>query len=175
LALDFDGIDDTVQLKRRVELPSDMTFVCSLEFDQFNRMISGSTDQYIAYFSSNTSWFFRTSVAFYQTLFPAFIASRTYDIALTRSGSDLTFWRDGKIIASRSGVLGSTSMEVLSGWSSTTQFRLNGRIGNTSIYNRALSPQEIQELYVDSLAPFRRKAKPIGYQPNKELRGLFKV
>ena len=52
---------------------------------------------------------------------------------------------------------------------------LNGQIAWASIYNRALSPQEIQELYVDSLAPFRRKKSPIGYQPNKELRGLFKV
>jgi len=50
-----------------------------------------------------------------------------------------------------------------------------GRLTDTSIYFRALSPQEIQELYVDSLAPFRRKKSPIGYQPNKELRGLFKV
>jgi len=54
-------------------------------------------------------------------------------------------------------------------------YLFQGRIAHTSIYNRALSPQEIQELYVDSLAPFRRKKSPIGYQPNKELRGLFKV
>jgi len=50
-----------------------------------------------------------------------------------------------------------------------------GRLTDTSIYFRALSPQEIQELYVDSLAPFRRKKSPIGYQPSKELRGLFRT
>ena len=34
-----------------------------------------------------------------------------------------------------------------------------GNITNTSIYNRALSPTEIKQLYVDSLAPFRRKQR----------------
>jgi len=48
-------------------------------------------------------------------------------------------------------------------------------MNSTLVHNRALSPQEIQELYVDSLAPFRRKAKPIGYQPIKEIRGLIKT
>jgi hypothetical protein len=35
----------------------------------------------------------------------------------------------------------------------------NGRIHNTSIYNRAISPSEIKQLYVDSLAPFRKKQR----------------
>ena len=51
----------------------------------------------------------------------------------------------------------------------------NGKISNVQVYNRALPPQEIQELYVDSLAPFRRKKSPIGYQPIKEIRGLIKT
>jgi len=62
-------------------------------------------------------------------------------------------------------------------YDSSTIFGRNwqGGISAQMVYNRVLSPQEIQELYVDSLAPFRRKAKPIGYQPNKELRGLFRT
>ena len=32
-----------------------------------------------------------------------------------------------------------------------------GRTASVSIYNRALRPDEIQTLYVDSLAPFRKK------------------
>jgi hypothetical protein len=43
------------------------------------------------------------------------------------------------------------------------------------IYERAINNAEVKQLYVDSLAPFRRKAKPIGYQPNKELIGLFRT
>jgi hypothetical protein len=34
-----------------------------------------------------------------------------------------------------------------------------GKISNVSIYNRALSPTEIKQLYVDSLAPFRKKQR----------------
>jgi len=44
-----------------------------------------------------------------------------------------------------------------------------GRIAHASIYNRSLSPSEIKHLYVDSLAPFRKKqrvsvAVPAGIQ-----------
>lgn len=35
----------------------------------------------------------------------------------------------------------------------------NGAVSSASIYNRALSPQEIKHLYVDSLAPFRKKQR----------------
>ena len=48
-------------------------------------------------------------------------------------------------------------------------------IANFTIYNRALFPDEIQTLYVDSLAPFRRKKSPIGYQPIKEVKGLIRT
>ena len=34
-----------------------------------------------------------------------------------------------------------------------------GNIGSTFAYNRALTPQEIKQLYVDSLAPFRKKQR----------------
>ena len=34
-----------------------------------------------------------------------------------------------------------------------------GKISDTSVYNRALSPSEIKQLYVDSLAPFRKKQR----------------
>jgi hypothetical protein len=64
---------------------------------------------------------------------------------------------------------------TISGINPLGRFYLDGLLNSMLVHNRALSPQEIQELYVDSLAPFRRKAKPIGYQPNKELIGLFKV
>ena len=35
----------------------------------------------------------------------------------------------------------------------------NGAVSSASIYNRALSPTEIKQLYVDSLAPFRKKQR----------------
>jgi hypothetical protein len=53
-------------------------------------------------------------------------------------------------------------------------FYFDGIIYSSFVYNRALSPNEIKQLYVDSLAPFRKKTT-IGYQPSKELRGLFRT
>jgi hypothetical protein len=41
--------------------------------------------------------------------------------------------------------------------SSTPSFQ--GIIAHASIYNRVLSPSEVKQLYVDSLAPFRRKQR----------------
>jgi hypothetical protein len=54
-------------------------------------------------------------------------------------------------------------------------YPLGGSISCILYYSRILSPSEIKHLYADPLAPFRRKAKPIGYQPNKELIGLFRT
>jgi len=102
----------------------------------------------------------------------------TYSLTFNRGS--VKFWKNGKLFSTHS--FGLSSLP-----SSTNELTIGAfagyNIGGTyarqftslQLYNRALSPQEIQELYVDSLAPFRRKAKPIGYQPNKELRGLFKV
>ena len=50
-----------------------------------------------------------------------------------------------------------------------------GSISCILYYSRILSPSEIKHLYADPLAPFRRKKSPIGYQPNKELKGLIKT
>ena len=43
--------------------------------------------------------------------------------------------------------------------SESVQWLFQGRIAHASIYNRVLSPQEIKQLYVDSLAPFRKKQR----------------
>jgi len=50
----------------------------------------------------------------------------------------------------------------------------DGIIGVVLQYNRALSPSEIKYLHADPLAPFRKKTT-VGYQPSKELRGLFRT
>ena len=94
------------------------------------------------------------------------------------SGNTIKIYVDGRFYGSQafSGSLDRSSLHnfKIGGWIGTND-DFTGSIGNASVYNRALSPSEIQELYVDSLAPFRRKKSPIGYQPNKELRGLFRT
>ena len=51
--------------------------------------------------------------------------------------------------------------------------RLQGSIANMSIYNRALSPTEIKHLYVDSLAPFRKKQRVSVAVPGAVFRPYF--
>jgi len=47
--------------------------------------------------------------------------------------------------------------------------------GPVLLYKRVLSASEIKTLSEDLLAPFRRKKSAIGYQPNKELKGLIRT
>ena len=68
-------------------------------------------------------------------------------------------------------------------WDADDTFRLgegfrnvsgNWRIGDFLVYDRALSDSEVKQLDRDPLAPFRKKTT-VGYQPSKELRGLFRT
>lgn len=103
---------------------------------------------------------------------------QTYFLTGVMSKNTLEIYVDGKFYASQSfvGSLDRSSIYDLKigGWIGTND-DFTGSIGNASIYNRALHPDEIQTLYVDSLAPFRRKKSRIGYQPNKELKGLIRT
>ena len=53
-------------------------------------------------------------------------------------------------------------------------YEVDGVIGASYIWNRWIDDDVLVKLFADSLAPFRKKS-PIGYQPSKELRGLFRT
>jgi len=82
---------------------------------------------------------------------------------------DLFFYVDGKKIKpllQKSGIVNSVSNSLnlhfggAGTWAATgTTQRLDGQIASCGIWNRVLSPTEIKQLYVDSLAPFRKKQR----------------
>jgi hypothetical protein len=78
------------------------------------------------------------------------------------SGTNAHIYYDG--IAVASGTMSvipqvSTQYPIQYGRANRSTEIWSGKIGQTLAYNRALSPQEIKQLYVDSLAPFRRKQR----------------
>jgi len=80
-----------------------------------------------------------------------------------RPNQDLLFYVDGKkveVSLNKSGTVNSfiNSYRLHIGSHATGQY-LSGQISSCGISNRILSPSEIKQLYVDSLAPFRKKQR----------------
>jgi hypothetical protein len=92
--------------------------------------------------------------------------SEWYHVCMTADGNELSTYVDGKVGNVKSAGSPYTagnaylSIGTILFFSNTSPLDpANACISNTSIYNRALSPSEIKQLYVDSLAPFRRKQR----------------
>jgi hypothetical protein len=90
--------------------------------------------------------------------------SEWYHVCMTADGNELSTYVDGKVGNVKSAGSPYTagnaylSLGTILFFSNTSPLNpANACISNTSIYNRALTPDEIQTLYVDSLAPFRKK------------------
>ena len=81
--------------------------------------------------------------------------------SVSQKSNVVSFFVDGVLFGSQStsGSYSNTNNTFNIGRYDTAGFYWAGKISNTSIYNRALSPTEIKQLHVDSLAPFRRKQR----------------
>ena len=194
LALDFDAVDDVADIASPPSITGDsatLALWCKSDdsafwrspggyvtsgFDDyrltFRRLNTGRLQAY-AYYSSGG----RQSTGVYAISNSEFQSWNYY--VVVASGGVVYLYLNGAIVASGGSGSGDlnlgTTFTLGSQDSRSSGSWWNGKISNVQVYNRALPPQEIQELYVDSLAPFRRKKSPIGYQPIKEIRGLIKT
>jgi hypothetical protein len=189
LALDFDGSNDQIIIpnKEKLNLISDITLFA------FGYKRLHNTYPYLINKSSNNSqtqyligWNVASELRFFSMGRSVAIPVSTvglslnewFSVAGTRRGDTITLFVNGTEVASSILPVINTAVSTAGvrlgtlGWTGDS---LNGYQGSTSIYNRALSTQEIKHLHDDSLAPFRRKKSPIGYQPNKELKGLIRT
>ena len=186
LALDFDGTGEHVDcgyvLNEEIETALTMACFCTPSvFGGFQNIFSKPFLYWLHQEQGVNRFRFKvratSGVQYVQADVPITLG-QTYFLTGVMSKNTLEIYVDGKFYASQSfaGSLNRSSLYDLKigGWIGTND-DFTGSIGNASIYNRALSPQEIQELYVDSLAPFRRKKSPIGYQPIKEVKGLIRT
>lgn len=72
-----------------------------------------------------------------------------YQIGVTRQGSTFTFYKDGVANGTASSAVGLANVAVplTIGWAEATK-KYDGTIGEVLIYNRALTPAEIQNIYL---------------------------
>lgn len=92
-----------------------------------------------------------------------------HHIAVTRSGSTVKHFLDGVQVGSdgtASEDASNTNQAIIAGRSfSGLANSWIGQIGPLLVYDRALAPNEIQQLHVDPLAPFRRRRRFIFKSP----------
>lgn len=186
LALGFDGTDDHVVIPTfGRDLTSQATVSCI-----FRPVVVDSTWRKAIIQPYTTSWsapYYRWQIGTYQNrLFCGFNVNNNYftghlpDTDIASSGNVyhvVGTFKNGVIrlfvngISKNQSDKSSIATTIISGVTDEVcigrdasyfnQERLNGNVYQASIYNRALSPQEIKQLYVDSLAPFRTKKRTV--------------
>jgi len=179
--LTFDGVNDYVNIGDKISAPKNLSIFSWVKCDNTSYFpiltkgmgVVGAREYMLFVFSGSIG----AVVAHEPTgdvdaLYGSAIGTnKWFYLGMTWDGSVLSVYRNGKLDASVSTsipFIDDRSSELRIGRNAHNIFA-NGKITNTSIYNRALSPQEIKQLYVDSLAPFRRKqrvsvAVPAGIQ-----------
>jgi len=180
LALDYDGTGEHVDcgyiLNEEIENSLTMTCLCKpAVFGGFQNIFSKPFLYWLHQEQGVNRFRFKiratSGVQFVQADVPITLG-QTYFLTGVMSGNTIKIYVDGRFYGSQA-FSGSLNRSVLDkfkigGWIGTDD-DFTGSIGNASIYNRALSASEIKQLYVDSLAPFRRKqrvsvAVPAGIQ-----------
>jgi hypothetical protein len=167
LALDFDGVDDYVELSNGILDPNQdftvSTFVRVKDASSYKTIISNSTytgSLQIRIENNNQVRIIDSYQADVST-FSNFTASVNtwYGIVVSRSSDVYRLYVDGEFKSSfsSSNVYSTQPKTIGTNYNNTERF--NGDISNVSAYNRALSPSEIKHLYIDSLAPFRKKQR----------------
>ena len=175
LALDFDGTagsTDHVVTQTIKHGVSNGDFTWSIWFYPTTSRPSGSTINGICGIESYSPVFgwspngFNNQLGYYWGGWKGFgvypsLNSWNHGV-MTRKNGVITGYLDGKIGSSSN--LQSNSMNngrLVIGRSGVNYAPdpFGGRLTNFIFHNRALSPQEIQTLYVDSLAPFRKKQR----------------
>ena len=159
-ALDFDGFDDYVDCGR----PS--MGVGKLTVNVWINLTAGNTFQHLVDSSSN-SWhlallgtnkpYLYNGVTFHTST--ETLSTNTWYMITGVQGSTLDLYVNGVLSQSISSNVNVTTNNINIGRWQDGNRNFNGKLSNVCIYNRALSPQEIKHLYVDSLAPFRRKQR----------------
>ena len=163
----FDGTNDYISITRNSTITPDYISICgwikinSKSSSQFllalPRSVNGgasymmyyslSLDGFVAYARTNSTGTIQTTSTFSPD------TGRWYFLSMTSNGSNLILFIDGEFEASLSfsSVLeysGSTVLRIGSYDNQGTPTYTNGNIPNVSIYNRALSAEEIKQNYL---------------------------
>ena len=183
LALDFDGDNDYIELgsisaNNPLTLDGNRggTIVCNAltrSGDPFQRLFDKSTagtaingynlcldNNYGLHGSINGRWAYTGKTYNY---------NQSYQFAWSFIGDDWKYYQDAEILPHTifTGPLWSDVPQVttnarIGSWNHSTGRELKGNVSSLLIYNRALSPTEIKQLYLNPAAPFLRKQQTVG-------------
>jgi hypothetical protein len=172
LALDFDGSGEHVNcgyiLNEEIDNALTMTCFCTpAVFGGFQNIFAKPLLYWLHQEKGVNRFRFKvfatSGVQYVQADVPITLG-QTYFLTGVMSKNTLEIYVDGKFYASQSfaGSLNRSSLYDLKigGWIGTND-DFTGSIGNASIYNRALSPSEIKQLYLNPSAPFQKKTEAI--------------
>ncbi len=163
LALDFDGTGgNIVSLPEAFSLGGFHSFSTTIRFDAFNSVVAGggSSNHYLLYVANANTLYYRDNNGFSIISTTANLEiGKQHHIAVTRKNSTVKSFVDG-VFKGSGQRFGTAIINTIGGYPNTAA-SVNGQISSASIYNRALSPSEIKQLYVDSLAPFRTKKRTV--------------
>jgi hypothetical protein len=182
LALDFDGVNDYVESQDSIDAMGSSPRTLSSSFEirsTANQTIAGfgnpSASQWFYILIFQGKWYFSGYANDFSIATPLPTLGK-HHLAVSYDSSDVRFYLDNLLIAQFAKTLNTQAGVLRIGLrAGFNDFPLNGQVDSVYFHNRALSPQEIKQIYVDSLAPFRKKTLTVGYQPSKELRGLFRT
>ena len=166
LALDFDGSDDYVQSDYAIESLGALPRTLSSHFkirNTSNQTIAGfgnsSSSQWFYILIFQGKWYFSGYANDYSISQPLPVVGQ-HHISMSYDSSDVRFYLDGLLIAQFAKTLNTQSGVLRVGRRATfNDFPLNGQVSSVMLHKRALSTSEIKQLYVDSLAPFRKKQR----------------
>ena len=169
LALDFDGVNDKISLNKS---PSDFTghnnsatLACVFKADLTHQGGLIATDGSRFYIETINVGGFKVHWGFggaqNSSTSQAFISSgEWYHYAATYNGSTAIGYLNGLQTDSSSIGLQAGSGSVYLG-SFGSRLWFNGKIQSAAIYNRALSPSEIKQVYLNPAAPFQKKTTTV--------------
>ena len=170
LALDFDGVNDYVESQDSIDAmgSSPRTLSSSFEIRSIaNQTIAGfgnpNTSQWFYIFIFQNKWYFSGYANDFSIATPLPTLGK-HHLAVSYDSSDVRFYLDNLLIAQFAKTLNTQAGVLRIGLRAQfDNFPLNGQVDSVYLHNRVLQPDEIKQLYVDPLAPFRqRRSIPFG-------------
>ena len=170
LALDFDGVNDYVESQDPIDAmgSSPRTLSSSFEIRSIaDQTIAGfgnpNTSQWFYIFIYQNKWYFSGYANDFSIATPLPTLGK-HHLAVSYDSSDVRFYLDNLLIAQFAKTLNTQAGVLRIGLRAQfDNFPLNGQVDSVYLHDRVLSPQEIKQLYVDPLAPFRqRRSIPFG-------------
>jgi len=185
-SLFFDGVDDRVDIAN-VEFGTEFTAIIAKKTSGSSSpskyMLAGENGgsiQWILWqYTGNTSWNHSGSEVRTDLKTGYRVVAGTHQPTNLNELYQSAASSPGKITVRDSGTFEYTGTNkgslIIGGRTSDNNRNWEGHVYAVLFYKRALTSNELRIVRADPLAPFRKKTLTIGYQPSKELRGLFRT